>query len=133
MENKCLQCKYRGESPISGMCEGCVDYSHFSAETKHNKRFLQTYEWLKSKWLELMKIQKQGGIIINEKNEICGELAVDDKKCMIFEYFNDKQSRLVYFGDGWTDEETENKKYWKLKLRHWRMVRPENFEKINWK
>ena len=133
MKNKCLQCKYSGESHISGSCEGCVNHSHFCAKTQHNKQFLQTYEWLKSKWLNLIKIQEENGIVLDENSQICGKLGIDEEKHMIFEYGYDTNCRSIYYGDGWTDEEMETKQYWKLKLRHWRIVRPENFEKINWK
>ena len=90
-------------------------------------RFEATYNWLKPIFERIIEVQKHGGLIFDEDNEILKQLAFD-KENMI--YMQDGKTRVIYYGDGWTDENTETKKYWRAKLRQWRFVVSECLQKV---
>jgi len=90
-------------------------------------RFEKTYNWLKPIFENLIRIQQYGGLVFDEDGEILKQLSFD-KENMI--YAQDGQTRIIYYGLGWTDEVIETKKYWRTKLRKWQFVAPEHIKQV---
>jgi hypothetical protein len=93
-------------------------------------RFEKTYNWLKPIFERLIEIQETNGIVV-DCMKIVGKLGIDEKTHMIYEQIGSMKS--IYYGDGWTDEETETKAYWRKTLKDWRVVMPESMQKVDLK
>ncbi len=93
-------------------------------------RFDKTYEWLKPIFEKLIQGQEENNIIIDGMT-IIGKLGIDEKEKMIYSYQHDSNARLLYYGKGWTDDETETKRYWREKLGRWRIAQIEDMKAVD--
>lgn len=93
-------------------------------------RFEATYNWLKPIFERLIEVQERNGLIM-QGMEIIDKIGIDEKKHMIFAQSG--VTKIIYYGDGWTDEKTETKAYWRAKLRQWRIVKRECLQKVDLK
>jgi len=90
-------------------------------------RLEATFLWLAPLFEKLIDIQKEGGRVYDGKS-LLDTLHINQKDLAIFE--KNENSSFFYYGRGWTDEQSETKKYWRVRLKEFTYVLPQDIHNL---